>query len=530
MDEVGAEANGKGLGEQRYANLETVREPYLSRAREASELTLPALIPPSGSNGATNLDTPYQSVGSKGVNNLSGKLLMALLPPNQSFFRHSIDDFTLDELAKEKGARAKVEAALGSIERAVQTKVERDALRVPLFECLKHLIVGGNSLLYLPKEGGMRVFKLSQYVVKRDPMGNLREIVVRESISPDQVPDDVKKTMENDTTDESPDKTVDMYTYVRVVGKRWKVHQEIKGITIKGSEGTYPLDRVPWLALRYTRIDGEDYGRGFVEEYLGDLKSLDGLMQAVVEGAAISARVLFLVDPNGSTDQETISEAENGDVVEGNANEVSALQVQKHADMGVAERAIQRLEERLAEAFLMRSSIQRNGERVTATEWNLLASELDDALGGLYGLLSQDFQLPLVNILMWRLQKAGKVPALPKEAVQPTIITGLEALGRGQDLQTLQAFVKDLVGLAQADPTVMQRLNVGDLLSRLATARGIDDKGLIKDEDTIQNEQAMAKEEQQKQQGNNQMMELAGKLGPEAMKQMGGMNPPEGTQ
>ena len=35
--------------------------------------------------------------------------------------------------------------------------------------------------------------------------------------------------------------------------------------------GRYTIEKSPFLPLRYTRIDGEDDARGFVEEYLGAL-------------------------------------------------------------------------------------------------------------------------------------------------------------------------------------------------------------------------------------------------------------------
>ena len=39
----------------------------------------------------------------------------------------------------------------------VMGKIESLALRVPTFELIKHLIVGGNVLTYLPSKGNMRV-------------------------------------------------------------------------------------------------------------------------------------------------------------------------------------------------------------------------------------------------------------------------------------------------------------------------------------------------------------------------------------
>ena len=51
-------------------------------------------------------------------------------------------------------------------------------------------------------------------------------------------------------------------------------------------------------------------------------------MQAIIEGAAASAKTLFLVNPNGVTRAATISKAPNGAVREGTAN-ISVMQVGK---------------------------------------------------------------------------------------------------------------------------------------------------------------------------------------------------------
>ena len=87
--------NTDGSVAKRYTQLETDRTPFLARAREAAELTIPTLMPPDGHSGSTSYSTPYQSIGARGVNNLASKLLMTLLPPNSPFFRLTMDDFDL---------------------------------------------------------------------------------------------------------------------------------------------------------------------------------------------------------------------------------------------------------------------------------------------------------------------------------------------------------------------------------------------------------------------------------------------------
>ena len=143
---------------KRYHKLAADREIYLDRARECSELTLPALITPEGFSSATDLYQPFQSIGARGVNNLASKLMLLLLPPNAPFFRLAMDSKTKSELDGEGDLRSEIEQGLAGIEREVMSEIENRALRVNFFEALKHLIVSGNVLVHLPKKGGLRVF------------------------------------------------------------------------------------------------------------------------------------------------------------------------------------------------------------------------------------------------------------------------------------------------------------------------------------------------------------------------------------
>ena len=85
-----------GKAEKRYRELELRRNPFLMRANECSQLTIPSLIPEQKDAGI-EYKTPFQSIGARGVNNLAAKLLLALLPPNMPFFRLRIDNLVLEE-------------------------------------------------------------------------------------------------------------------------------------------------------------------------------------------------------------------------------------------------------------------------------------------------------------------------------------------------------------------------------------------------------------------------------------------------
>ena len=508
---------GQGYAAGRYAQLEADRDTFLQRARDAAELTIPHLMPPDGHSGSTIYKTPFQGVGARGVNNLASKLLLTLLPPNSPFFRLMIDDFDLAELGA-GDARGKVEEALGRIERAALQEIEATAIRVPVFEAIKQLIVSGNSLVYLPKKDGMKVFRLDRFVVKRDAMGNLLEIITKESISPKMLPEAAQMLLKAEGSDEPLTRNLDLFTCVKLVKDKWEVHQEVAGMEVPDSRGSYPKDKNPFIPLRFSRIDGEDYGRGFVEDYIGDLKSLEGLTQAIVEGSAASAKVLFLVRPNGTTKARTLAESPNGAIVNGDANDVTTLQVQKAADFQVALATAQNITERLSFAFLLNSSVQRNAERVTAEEVRYMAQELETALGGVYSILSQEFQQPLIKILLARLESTGKMPKLPKDTVKPTVVTGLEALGRGQDLNKLATFLQYLQPLGAE--IIQSEMNIGDYIDRLGASLGIDTNGLIKSDEQKAEEAEQATQQQQAAQMMSTVQDMAGKATPEMAKAM----------
>jgi len=83
-----------------YQGCEADRDSYLQRARDASKLTIPFLVPPESNGPATVYPQPFQSIGARGVNNLASKLLLALLPPNSPFFRLIIDKFELENASQ----------------------------------------------------------------------------------------------------------------------------------------------------------------------------------------------------------------------------------------------------------------------------------------------------------------------------------------------------------------------------------------------------------------------------------------------
>ena len=489
-----------------YERLALQREPFLRRGRDCAKLTIPHLLTEEGWNGTQKLYTPFQGIGARSVASLSAKLLMALFPPNTPFFRLIVDPYKLEELSGDPEIRSEVEATLNRIEQAVMAEIESENYRPHIHEALKQLIVCGNALVHIPETGGMKVFKLDRYVVKADAEGVPQIIILKECVAPASLPAHLLQAMqENETKVED---TCDNYTCIhKVSDDEYEVWQEVFGEQVEETRGSYKAKELPWIVLGMEQVTGESYAYGYATMYLGDLKSLEGLSQAMVESAAMAARCLWLVDPAAQTRARTLAEAPNGAIREGRADDVSLVTMAgKGQDMRIAYEAIGQIKDRLGLAFLNNQGLQRKGERVTATEWRILAEELEQVLSGTYSLLSQIFQLKLVDLLISRMTKERRLPKIPKDIVKPSVVTGLEALGRGADLQRLDAFVQG-VGATLGPELLNQYLNINNYLTRRATALGLITDGLIKTEEEIQ-------QERQQQ----QMQAAAQTFGPEALR------------
>lgn len=87
------------------------------------------------------------------------------------------------------------------------------------------------------------------------------------------------------------------------------------------------------------------------------------------------------------------------------------------------------------------------------------------------------------------------MPKLPDNTVKPTIVTGVEALGRGQDLNKLATFLQYLQPLGTE--VIAQEMNVDDYIDRLGASLGIDTGGLIKSAEQKAQEQQAAQAQQQ---------------------------------
>jgi len=469
----------------RYDNLSSDRSQFLTEAEDATKLTLPYLIRghEDYQKGMKQLKTPWQSVGAKGVVALASKLSLSLVPPQTSFFKLQLDESQLGE-EFEPQVKSELDLSFAKIERTILDAIAASDDRVVIHQALQHLVVGGNALIFMAKTG-LKLYPLNRYVIERDGNGDVIEIITKERINKDLIPNYDSDAV----TDEEDDNEIDVYTHVKRDNNRFVWHQEVDGKRLPNSQGKSPVDSTPWLPLRFNTVDGEAYGRGRVGQFIGDLKSLEALSQAIVEGSAAAAKVVFTVSPSATTKPQTLAAAGNGAIVQGRPDDIGVIQVGKTADFATALQHMQTLEKRLNEAFLILSV--RQSERTTAEEVRMTQMELEQQLGGLFGLLTVEFLVPYLNRKLSVFQKTGDIPRIPKGMVKPIIVAGINSLGRGQDVQALGGFLQTIAN-TMGPEAITTYINPEEVIKRLAAAQGIDVLNLVKSMQEVQEEQQQA--------------------------------------
>lgn len=517
-----------GLAEEQakaiYDRLKNDRVAYETRAENCAKVTIPSLFPKSSDNASTDYSTPWQAVGARGLNNLSARVMLALFPL-ESWMKLQVSEWQAKQLLGDPSQLTLIDQALSMVERILLQYMESNSYRVTLFELMRQLALAGNGCLFLPPptEGAgspMKLYTLANYVCQRDSFGNVLQIITLDKVAYAALPEDVRNSISGNGSEFKADQEVEVYThcYLDDESGDYLSYQEVEGEEIDGSDGQYPKDGMPWIAVRWSKRSGEHYGRSHCEEYLGDLNSLEALNEAMIKFSMIASKVVGLVNPTGMTQVRRLTKAQTGDFVPGRKADIEFLQLEKSQDFTIAKSVADAIEQRLSYVFMLNSAVQRSGERVTAEEIRYVAQELENTLGGVYSILSQELQLPLVRILMNQLQATQQIPDMPSEAVEPTVSTGVEALGRGQDLDKLTQFFQGLQMIAPLaqDPD----LNMSNLKIRLANAIGMDTTGLLlteADKAKIQAEQMVQQGGQAAAQGMGAGAAAQATSSPEAM-------------
>lgn len=492
----------KGPIAARFDHDDGARAQLLQEARICAALTKPWVLPPLDQAPNQKLPETYQSVGSRGVTNLEGRMLMALYPPDMPWFQIALDGAIDHDPDVPDELKQQFREVFFLIELLVQSVLESanlqtDGNRRPASfrsrkrQAISQVLITGDCLEQLTDDYRLRVFRRDMYVTCRDSSGDVLYHIIKELIDPLGL-DDVTLNLAGINRDDIKEKPLaermtPLYTNVewQPQSRVWVVTQEINGKSVRVSEEAVSQ----FFSTPFELVSPEHYGRGFVEQNRGDLRTLNELELRMLDFAALASKVVPCIDENSNVRNEDLAKPSGEPircrVSNGVVQDVAFLQTNKITDFGIVYQQAERKRKDLGAAMLMESETQPRGERVTAYQVQRVAQELDGALGGVYAPIADDQQVPLLRRVLWQLRRDRLMPALPEKSVSIKVLTGIAALGRATKASQILSVTDAMMKLGER---AMARVNMDVLINTISRYSGIDEPGLIKTPEQVEAE------------------------------------------
>lgn len=481
---------------ERFKILDSRREYKLETARKCASLTIPSVLPPKGWTENQTLPQPFSSIASRGVTAMASRVLSALIPLNDTpFFK-----FGLKNGAE---ATSEIKAFLETLSYQVYNKIISNNLRETIFQTLQNLIITGDSLVIMDDDFSFRNLRIDQYVVQRNVLGKVIEIIHLEYIPIDPEDENKPDYYSFGLDNRQGYKTLYCQYILDEVENSWYSKKEDEEGNLI-SEGEFKI--LPLIPLKWYSIVGENYGRSHCEDILGDLISLENYTQSHIEGMAAASTFWIGVDPSGLTELDDIAAANNGSFIPARSTDVFTLSPSQtlNPQIAASSSAVQEMRKEIAEAFLMTRGALPTGDRVTATAVRMIGSELETVLGGAFSAIARDLMEPIVKRSVFVMLNNGDMDERMYEQFFDTdgtlnteIITGLQALSKDSDLQKLIQMGQMVRNLP---PNALATFRWDAYSKALISSLGFDPRLWVKSEEEVYKEQQMMQQQLMQQQ------------------------------
>lgn len=504
------------------------RTTSLNRDRVCASLTVPSILPREGQTDSEWLTENYQSMGSMGVTNMTGRLLTALFDPIGPWF----------VLRAKASIRNDPNATSEEVERAdrllfAESVIAHSILESPpssnirgysangLFRSQKRisiqqLLVTGDTLEMLTDDYRLKVFRRTQYVTERDSCGDAMLHIIKEKMDALRLTEEQRAVAGISTAEikekRLKDRQVDLYTRVEwnPLVNKWVITQECNGRSFTPSEERY----TPYFSTAYDLVPGENYGRSYVESIKGDLFTLDSFEESRINLIGLMSKGLIGIDEGSNVRDEDVAKAPGSPVrcrvMGGKVQDIGMIAFDNMREVAMLTEAIRDKRADIGRAMLLGGDSVRNSERTTAYEvQRVTIQQLEGSLGGLFAPISGQQQRPCADRVIYQCRRDKYLKPLPESMVDVELTTGIAALSRAAKAQ-------ELLELAQVvsafGPQAQAKINQDVLVDLIARYRNINEPGLIKSNEQVQQEMQQALALQMQQSAGEQAIATAGSI------------------
>ncbi|HUT62023.1 MAG TPA: portal protein [Phycisphaerae bacterium] len=508
---------------QEFERADSDRYPWLARAREAAMLTIPTAMPQAGLTPGQEIERPIHDLGAHGVTSLVNSVLTAMFPAEIWFRKVAHADMQREAILRKDLADG-FRNWLFAREYAMNCRMETTQYRPKMRSLLEQLLICGNSLFRVQDDYRLRIFRFDQFVWRRDVTGSVRRIITKEQINPLWLTDeqlalaDVKRDELPGESDYRAWARPKWHLYTKDALQEdgsWLIQQELNKRIINESVETVN----PYVPVGFLEMPGEDYSRGFVEEWFGSLRSANALEKAINDGMTALAKLLIAVDPASQYSPKDL-ELPNGKIITGRVTDgkvdgIAFLTTDKARDFTVAKAHLDDIGKRLGRVMMIESATQPTGDRVTATQIMRLATELQSVLGGTYTQIADEIQIPYVKRIEHQMERDGLLEPMPSKLadfVHIEILTGLSSLGRQADLDRALMILQ----MVKEIPNGLRRLDERWFIETIVQATSTRSELALRPEAEVQEEIAKEIEQQLLMQAGQQAIATAGKVAEQA--------------
>lgn len=447
----------------------------LARVREYARWTVPTAVAEVESTGQrSHVEGDFQSEGALLVTTLASKLVGLLFPTSHPFMRINIGEISEGEIEAGGASSTEVAGKLADTEQQASSRIFMNSSYSQVQEAMVSLIVTGNACVYRDTVEGRTVsYNLPSFATKRDGRGFVVDALVKERTffgSLDKKAQEKLRKAQRGRFKPGEEYKIalDMYTRVLrsprggVVG--YEVSTEIEGVRV-GTPGWYRERECPWMFPVWRLVSGENYGRGLVETHAGGMGRLSVIGEALTLYTVESLKIVNLAGLSSASDIEALNRANNGEWVPANPGDVQAFESGATGKIQAVQAMLESQFNRLAPAF-MYAGPTRDAERITAYELRQQALEAENSLGGAYSALADGFQLPLGYLLIGEVNQELLDALATTTDSSVSLTTGINALGRANEVQSLLTAIQTVAGIAEMLPADnrLDRDKVNDLI------------------------------------------------------------------
>lgn len=502
------------------------RKVNLQTARLCAALTKPWQCPPEGVEAETQLPQPYTSIGARGTSGLSALITASLFPYGVPWFAQEVKPHIAhSNLDPAKVQEAETRLAIEDVilqalletdhDRALQAGRQTSSFRAAKLKAALQFLITGHSLERLNKDYSITVFPRKDWVCRRRQSGDVRYWITREGVIKSDVGEEAwaKAGLSNDKAE--PGMTCDerdLYTHIEwnPDSKKWVIEQELNGHVIN----TTQEEVCPYWDTPYDLPPGGHYGHGFVEDSLGDLRTVNELTLRTIEGAGQAAKMVPCIDRGSEVQEEDLTKpngmpircrVENGVVMD-----VGFLKLDKLADFAFVNEIVREIKGDLGKSMMLDTDAVRQSERTTAFEvQEVTIRAIENRLGGMYTVIGDYQQKPFLRRLMWQARADRILVPPPPGTVDVQILTGIAALTHARRAKDLIDWVNVVSAMG---PEAVEWVDIGMVAKVLARYKHIDEPGVVKSNERVAQERAAAIQAQAAVDANKQVASSVGAM------------------